>query len=230
VDRVEERLRSLDRPGLAEAQRLALYRAFHTAGLELAERADDSFGNVGQMRQSAWHTYLGLDWQSTGMRAEDYWADLCDLVVFEDYGLGYKEQTLPWTHVPARQPKMIEGFLVSLESDCRTSYLDYPAGEALQQLAWLAVAGRQFSRYVDAADRLGTDHWQEIEALAESALGSNRRELAVEVFRAADRPGWHQRHLRDRCRVLTGVDLTDEEVRPKLRVVESPRRSVKRTR
>src|SRR5204862_298201 len=30
--------------------------------------------------------------------------------------------------------------------------------------------------------RLGSDHWQEIEALAESALRSGRRELAVEVF------------------------------------------------
>lgn len=88
VDRVEERLRSLDKRSLTGAHRLALYRAFHTAGLGLADRTDDSHGNVGQLRRDAWHTYLGIDWQATELRAEDYWADVCDLVVFEPYALG----------------------------------------------------------------------------------------------------------------------------------------------
>ncbi len=221
VDRVEERLRSLDQPSLTAAQRLALYRAFHTAGLELADRTDDSHGNVGQLRRDAWHTYLGLDWQATGLRAEDYWADVCYLVVFEDYGLDYQEETVAWQRVPAGQAELIEGFLLSLASECRSHYLDYQAEEALQQLAWLAVAGRRFSRYVEAAARLGSDHWMPIEAMAKSALRSRRRELAVEVFRAADRPGFHQQHLRRRCLALTGVDIDDEkhDTRPKLRVV-----------
>ncbi|MHB1613135.1 MAG: hypothetical protein ACYCXA_08710 [Actinomycetes bacterium] len=221
VDRVEDRLRSLDQPPLTAAQRLALYRAFHTAGLELADRTDDSHGNVGQLRRDAWHTYLGLDWQGTGLRAEDYWADVCDLVVFEDYALDYQEEALPWRRVPAGHAELIEGFLLSLASECRSHYLDYQAEEALQQLAWLAVGGRRFSRYVDAAARLGSDHWMPIEAMAESALRSGHRELAVEVFRAADRPGHHQEHLRQRCLVLTGVDIDDEEhdPRPKLRAV-----------
>ena len=62
-----------------------------------------------------------------------------------------------------------------------------------------------------------------IEAMAESALRSGRRELAVAVFRAADRPGFHQEHLRQRCRVLTGVDVDDEkhDSRLELRVVEA---------
>jgi len=222
VDRVEERLRNLDKASLTGAQRLALYRAFHTAGLELADRTDDSHGNVGQLRRDAWHTYLGIDWQATGLRAEDYWADVCDLVVFEDYALDYQEETLPWQGVPAGHAELIEGFLLDLAAECRSHYLDYQAEEALQQLAWLAVGGRRFSRYVEAAARLGSDHWMPIETMAESALRSGRQEVAVEVFRAADRPGFHQRHLRQRCLALTGVDIDDEghDPRPKLRVVE----------
>jgi hypothetical protein len=42
--------------------------------LELADRTDHSHGNVGQLGRDAWHPYLGLDWQLTGIRAEDYWA------------------------------------------------------------------------------------------------------------------------------------------------------------
>jgi hypothetical protein len=173
------------------------------------------------LRRDAWHTYLGLDWQVTGSRPEDYWADLCDLVVFEDYALEYQEETLPWRGVPAGQAELVEGFLLSLELECRSHYLDYQADEALQQLAWLALARRRFSRYVEAATRLGSDHWKPVEALAESAMRSGRRELAVEVFRAADRPGRHQGHLLERCSALTGVDLASEqqEARPKLRAV-----------
>ena len=223
VDRVEDRLRSLDKPSLTPAQRLALYRAFHTAGLELADRADDSHGNVGQLRRDAWHTYLGIDWQATGLAAEDYWADVCDLAVFEDYALDYQEETLPWRGVPAGHAELIEGLLLDLAAECRSHYLHYHAEEALQQLAWLAVGGRRFSWYVEAAARLGSDQWMPIEAMAESALRSGRQELAVEVFRAADRPGFHQRHLHQRCLALTGVDIDDEghDPRPTLRVVES---------
>lgn len=221
VDYVEDRLRALDQPRLATAERLALYRAFHTAGLELADRTDDSHGNVGQLRRDAWHTYLELDWQATGLSSEDYWADLCDLVVFEDYGLDYKEETLAWQRVPSGQVDLVGGFLLSLATECASHYLDYQAEEALQQIAWLAVAGRRFNRYVEAAARLGSEHWMPIEAMAESALHSGRRELAVDVFRAADRPGFHQQHLRRRCLALTGIDLDGEthDPTPNLRAV-----------
>ena len=211
VRRIEERLESLDKAGLAVGERLALYRAFHTAGLELADRADDSFGNVGEMRREAWHTYLGIDWQAAGMAPEAYWADLCDLVVFEDYALEFKEETLPWHHVPAGQAELVEGALLALEAECRAFHLDYPADEALEQLAWLAVAGRRFTRYVEVASRLGTDHWRQVEALATSALRSKRRDLAVEVFQAADRPGRYQQRLRERCTSLTGVVIGDAD-------------------
>ena len=220
VRRIEERLESLDKAELAVGERLALYRTFHTAGLELADRADDSFGNVGEMLREAWHTYLGIDWQEAGMAPEAYWADLCDLVVFEDYALEFKEETLPWSHVPPGQAELVEGVLLAIEAECRSFHLDYPADRALEQLAWLAVAGRRFTRYVEVASRLGTDHSREVEALATSALRSKRRDLAVEIFRAADRPGHHQKLLRERCASLTGVVIENGDgSRPSLTVV-----------
>jgi len=230
VRRIEDRLDSLDKADLVDRERLALYRAFHTAGLELADRADDSFGNVGEMRREAWHTYLGIDWQAAGMAPEAYWADLSDLVVFEDYALEFKEETLPWSHVPAGQAELVEGVLLALEAECRAFHLDYPADQALEQLAWLAVAGRRFTRYVEVASRLGTDHWREVDALATSALRSKRRDLAVRVFQAADRPGRHQKLLWERCASLTGVVISDPDgSRPSLKVLRGstgPGRSV----
>ena len=70
------------------------------------------------------------------------------------------------------------------------------------------------------AARLGTDHWREVEALAESALRSKRRDVAIGVFQAADRPGRHQQRLRERCTSLTGVVIGDPDgSRPSLEVL-----------
>ena len=87
------------------------------------------------------------------------------------------------------------------------------------------MAGRRFTCYVEVASRLGTDHWREVEALATSALRSKRRDLAVEVFQAADRPGRHQQRLRERCTPLTGMVIGDpDDSRPSLKVVRGSMR------
>jgi len=113
---MERKLDTLNRPKLTDPQRLALHRAFHTAALELADRADDSGGVIGEMRSQAWRYYLELDWACCGMQPEDYWADLCSLVVTEQYGPGHREQALPWTRVPPthagvprRRPPVVAG-------------------------------------------------------------------------------------------------------------------------
>lgn len=69
------------------------------------------------------------------------------------------------------------------------------------------------------AARLGTDHWIPIVAMARSALEIAGRDEAARVFRAADRPGFHQGHLRKQCREMTGVDLREDRD-GHLRVVE----------
>lgn len=205
--RLEERLGRLDAVCTAIDQRLGLYRAFHTAGLELQDRADDSFGNVGELRKRAWETYLGLDWRATAMAPDDYWADLCELVVWEDYGLGYQDQPRPWRGVAAGEADLVEAILGDVEEELRRFHLHYQADEALAQIGWLHVAGRRFSAYERAASRIGSRDWQPIVAMAESALAARRADLAVRVFRAADQPGFHQKHLQDRCRQLTGMNI-----------------------
>ncbi|MGQ0433135.1 MAG: hypothetical protein ACT452_12095 [Microthrixaceae bacterium] len=215
---LRERLARYDGPRRGAADRLALYRAFHTVGVELAERGDDSYGNIGELRLDAFRTYLGIDWAATAMEPGHYWQDLCELLVSEVYALTYQHETLPFRHVPAGQADMIETVLLGLADEWRAAYQDYQADEALVLVAWLHIAGRRYTRYADAARRLGSDHWMPIVALAESAVAAGRTELAVDVFTAADQPGMHRDHLRDRCLELTGVRLDDRQT--DLRVVK----------
>lgn len=91
-----ERLERLDGPRRRLPERLALYRAFHTAGLELADRADDSYGVIGELRDKAWRTYLTIDPTDAGMDPAAWWQDLCELIVWEPYGLGHEHETLPY--------------------------------------------------------------------------------------------------------------------------------------
>lgn len=214
---LQDRLARYDGPRREPADRLALYRAFQTVGVELAERGDDSYGNIGELRLDAFTDYLRIDWAAAGMAPEHWWQDLCELLVSEVYALTHQHDTLPFQHVPAGQAELVEAILLGLADEWRSGYQDYQADEALQLVAWLHIAGRRYTHYTDAARRLGSDHWMPIVSLAESALSANRHELAVDVFRAADRPGMHRDHLRKRCLAMTGLRLDEPE--PRLRSV-----------
>lgn len=94
--------------------------------------------------------------------------------------------------MPVGQADSIESILLGLADEYQGAYEDYQADEALQLIAWLHIAGRRYRRYTQAARRLGSDHWRPVAALAESALAAKRRDIAVEVFQAADQPGPHR--------------------------------------
>ncbi|MBW3605780.1 MAG: hypothetical protein KY460_12910 [Actinobacteria bacterium] len=206
VQQLSDRLERLDGPRRSPPERVALYRAFHTAGLEFADRADDSYGVIGELRSDAWETYLGLDWEAVGVPADVYWRDICELVVWEPYGLGFQSETRPFVHAGAVHTPVIVAHLRDLDAQLRALHLTYQADEARQQLAWLHIATRKFDRFVETATLLGSDHWRPVDAMARAALDAGDRDLAVAVFAAADQPGWHRDHLRRRCRDLTGAD------------------------
>lgn len=212
TQRLEQRLAGLDGPRRTEPDRLALYRAFHMAGLELADAADDSYGVIGGLRADAWRTYLAIDWRATGMSPGDYWRDLCELQIWEPYAMDHQDEQTWFSSVRRDEVDLIEAILVELESELRAAILDYEADAALEALAGLYLATGTRDRYVGIAGRLGSLAWQTVEALAQSQMTAGDREGAVAVYRAADREGGSDReHLRRRCAALTGVDL-DEEV------------------
>ena len=65
VSTLAARLERLDRPGLAVAERLALYRAVHSALIELISRSDDSYGRSAASGKTSGRAI----WGSTGVTA-----------------------------------------------------------------------------------------------------------------------------------------------------------------
>lgn len=219
--RLTAALRRLDAPGLRLDERIALYRAFHTAGLELAGCADDSYGNVGEMREAAWQTFLELDWRAARIGPALWWRDLCELLVWEPYALGHRRERLPFERARVEEVPLIESIFTDLAEEHEAVHLRWQADEARQQIAWLHVAQCAFDVFPRIAAFLGSEHWVPIDAMARTAIDAGRRDIALEVFRASDQPGLHQGHLRRLCRELTGVGMGIEDLppRPALRVV-----------
>ncbi len=124
-----------------------------------------------------------------------------------------------WVEGRAMAPVMVETLRVRLVRRARYGrWGAFPVGPERCYEAF-----RHHVRVEDCSAHV-CDHWMPIEALAKPAERSGRRELAVDVFRAADHPGFRQRLLRQRCLVLAGIGVDDKErsPRPKLRVVEPP--------
>ncbi len=208
VDRLVKRLGDLDGPRRSLRDRLALYRGFHTAGLELADNVDDSFGVIGEARTEAWLTYLSIDWRTTGIDPEAYWRDICELRIWEPYAIDH-DNSLEWfTSATVDDVDMIEPILLELETEHRDAILDWEAEEALQALADLYIATGSHDRLAGVAERLGSRWWRPIEAMATALLEAGNRDAAVAVFAAADQPGMQRDYLRRRCEVLCGSQLS----------------------
>lgn len=204
---LRRRLADLDGPRRKLPDRLALYRAFHTAGLEIADAADDSYGVIGETRTEAWLTYLDIDWRSTGMPPGNYWQDLCELIIWEPYAIDHGNETAWFASAKSDEVDLIEGVLLTLEDEHRAVVLDYEANAALEALADLYVAIAARDRYVGIASQLPSRSWQHVESMARSQMSAGDREGAIAVYRAAVAGGSGSEHLRQRCLALTDHDL-----------------------
>jgi hypothetical protein len=210
---LRKRLADLDGPRRRPPDRLALYRAFHTAGLEIADAADDSYGAIGEARTEAWLTYLGIDWRSTDIAPGHYWQDLCELIIWEPYAIDHQQETSWFTSARPDEVDLIEDVLLGLEAEHRAVVLDWEATNAIEALADLYVATETRDRYVGVAGRLPSHSWQHVEAMARSQMSAGDRDGAVAVYRAAGQHGSDHEHLRKRCLTLTGIDLGPDDQR-----------------
>lgn len=186
------------------AARLALWRGLLTAGIEALGEVRDRDGELAGFLGGSLAAYGRLPWQPTGIEAEVYFADLCELCVWENHGLLYQRETAPFAGVDVQHYDLVEGLLWSLAAELEGHRLGYQAEVAIGLVAYLQAATARLDRLVATAERLGSEQWLPIVALAQTALAAGRRDLARRVFAAANRPGRHQDYLAARCLELTG--------------------------
>jgi hypothetical protein len=204
IERARERIERTD----DARQRLAARRALVTYMYETMARCDDSYGVLGELATEALITYAKHPPADAGIDPRDWCEDLCELIVWDDYGVLMKHETAVFARVSGELADHAERVLLTLADELRANRLGRQADDALQSIAYLHSAHGRLSRFAETAATLGSDHWMPIVAMAETALARDRIDIARTTFAAADRPGMQQDYLRKRCLELIGSPPT----------------------
>lgn len=183
---------------------LAVRRAALTAVVAAAERADDSYGEIGQLGLQTWQAYVTAPWRDL-LDPATYWRDVCELVAFDDHAHLHQHELVPFRRARRVEADLLVGILDELAEEYTASRLRWHADEARKAVLYVLVATRSYGRFADAAAGLGRGHWRPVALLAETALAGGHRDVAAAVFDAADQPG----HLGDHLRKLRYEMLGD---------------------
>jgi hypothetical protein len=163
---------------------------------------------IGEVAREAVLTYARVPFEPAGIAAETWCEDLCELLMWEDWGLLHRHETKPFAQIHGELADHAESFLLALSDELRGHRLRHQADEALENIAYLHIAAGRLTSFAPAAAKLGSDRWMPIVALAQAAITRGRRDIARDVFAAADQPGLQRDYLRECCTELTGTPPT----------------------
>lgn len=182
----------LDLPG-----QLALYRAFLTVLLENIDGVDDSYGIIGDLYENVFKCYYQLDRSLFGMPVENFFQDLLELLIWEDYGFTYQNQPDFFARLSGPEVPIVEAILRQEWQELGKLELDYQSEHALTMLGLLYAQQKMFEAFVPVAQAMGTLRWERITLLAEVAEKHQQHDLALTVFETClKRPGIHEDYLR----------------------------------
>lgn len=180
ADKLQSRWEKLSKKAeksLVEA--LALQRAMLTACHAAQERADDSFGEIGQVFTEAIKRYEALPWQRSGIEPEVYIRDIVE------HG--------------ALAVRIFKETVAELE---RYDLFKFHVDQALAFWTALVIGQKRFDEFVAMAEKIASSAWRPIVTLAEAAMNAKEPDLALAVFGAANKSGMHQKFLADSCMKL----------------------------
>jgi hypothetical protein len=167
------------------AQAQAFLRAWITVVVEVIEKADDSYGSIGDSFRDGFRAYLGIDLAATGIKERVFFPDLLEFIVWEDYGLTYENYDGYFRRLTPSQGDLCIEYLSRQADELQAEDLDYQSEGALTLLAQVAAEQDRFERFTDLARRMGSREWRRIVILVDRAVKKRKRALAAEVFEAA---------------------------------------------
>ncbi len=186
---VEEAKKLLEAGKAAEAQ--ALLRGWMTVTIELIEKADDSFGNIGMSFDEGFRVYLKIRPDQTGIDDAVFFPDLLDFLIWEDYGLTDKGIEGYFRRLDQRQADLCVEHLRHEVAALLEDDLDYQSEEAQTFFGQVVAEQERFDEFEDLAKRMGSRAWKRIIRLADIAMKRRKEPLAIKVFEAALTKGDH---------------------------------------
>jgi hypothetical protein len=173
------------------AEALALLRGWMTVIIELMEKADDSCGSLGMSFGEGFAVYLKMPVHLTGIEEAVFFPDLLDFLIWEDYGLTYRQLDGYFGGLNEAQADICINHLRHEVVALLDDDLDYQSEEALTLLGRVIAEQRRFDDFEDIALQMGSREWQRIIVLVDRAVRSRKKSLAIKVFEAALTKGSH---------------------------------------
>jgi hypothetical protein len=155
-------------------QAQAMLRAFLTVVIELMERADDSFGCIGDSFRGGFAHYLAIPLDATGIDATVFFHDLLTLLIWEDYGLTYDQTDGYFEGLTPQEGALCIDYVQQQMEELTGDDLDYQYEEALTLLGQIVAEQNRFERFEELARHMGTRHWKRIVVLADRAVQKRR--------------------------------------------------------
>lgn len=184
------------------AEALALLRAWLTVVIELMAMADDSYGCIGDSFHRGFATYLDIPLPQTGIDEAVFFADLLSLLIWENYGLTWRQTEGYFRGLTPGQGDWCIAYLRRQIEELRVDYLTNQSERALTLLGQVVAEQERFDQFEALAREMGSREWERIIRLADRAVKKRQRPLACQVFEAALTAGAHLDFLRKKYQQL----------------------------
>ncbi len=168
------------------------------------DMVDDSYGVIGALTEDIFIRYIEFDRSSLGMSLADFFQDLIEWLIWEDYGFTYEEKPAFFGGLAPSEVILVDEILEEQWHELGHFELVYQAEEALTMIGMLCTEQHLFERFVDLARAMGTRGWKRITTMSEMAEKLGRYDLARAVYEAAMGPGMHERFLSEKYAELLG--------------------------
>ncbi len=203
-----------EQAGATPAEEAALDRAFLTILLEKMDLIDDSYGVIGDLYAEIFEQYRQLGRTVFAAAPADFYQDLLEFTLWEDYGFGDREQPAFFAGLAPAEVELVEAILRAQWQELNEAALEYPAEKALTLLGMLCTQQKQFDRFVDLARQMGSRQWERITSMSALAEKHRRYDLALAIYEASLGPGQHEAYLRQKYAELQERLQTVKRRRP----------------
>lgn len=185
-------------------QLFAIYRCFLTIVIQKTEQIDDSYGEIGHLAQDIFSKYIELDRTVLATAPEEFYTDILNLMLWEDYGYFDKCYESFFKQLPTEDIEIVESILLQEQQELKQLEFDYHEEEALSLLAHLYAQHQLFHKFVGLTEKLGTRKWGPTSLLANMALKHDKKEVALAVYEAAlkGKKSFHRKTILEKYEAL----------------------------
>lgn len=170
--------------GASLPELFAFYMAFLGVVIEKMEMVNDSYGVIGQIYGEIFEKYYQLDLTKLDMSAEDFYSDLMELIIWEDYGsIDERKPDFRQTITP-NNVSVVESILQRERAELKGNKLEYHVKKTVTMLGILYAHCKLFDKFIPIAKEMTAHDCYGITILAETAENNKKLDIALSVYEA----------------------------------------------